>query len=312
MRTCSCTGRRRRPVARSFARVQSFDEQPPGHQHLVQPEPTAAGPCFTRGAMSKPMQPRDPNVIDEAEDAGRLLERVAVGDRAAFHALYDRYAPRVMAVVRRNVYEPALAEDLVQDVFVAAWLSASRYRRDLGEPGVWLFGITRHKLIDHSRRMRRIAMALGVRRGAVQGAGEPDLDLRMTVEQALAELTVEQRRVVDLIYQAGLTFGEAARALQIPAGTVKSRVNAALSTMRAFFKGSVPSWEAAPGDLGVGRQALRKRSEPALQTRDLHAEAAGCRAQLFVGRRERIDPGLDARDLCAQGAVFLAQLLVRR
>jgi RNA polymerase sigma-70 factor, ECF subfamily len=176
------------------------------------------------------------NSVDEAATFGLLLERVAAGDRDAFHAFYDRFGARVMAVVRKQVTERGLAEDLVQEIFVAVWLSAAGYRQDLGNPEGWLVGIARHKILDHCRRVCRIAAVLGQ---AGDGGGPktqmPDSDRRLSVEQALVRLTEDQRCVIDLIYGAGLTFAEAARALKIPAGTVKSRVSAALTTLRAFF-----------------------------------------------------------------------------
>src|SRR2546425_11451344 len=88
-----------------------------------------------------------------------LLQRTVAGDKEAFHALYRLYGPRVMAVVRKRVAEPELAEELVQDVFVAAWQSARGFRADLGDPELWLLGITQHKLHDHWRRLKRIAQA---------------------------------------------------------------------------------------------------------------------------------------------------------
>ena len=66
----------------------------------------------------------------------------------------------------------------------------------------------------------------------------PDADLRLAVEEALTTLPIEQRCVLDLIYQRGLTFTETARALGVPRGTVKSRVHAALLTLRALFQRS--------------------------------------------------------------------------
>jgi len=191
--------------------------------------------------MSEPIAPHHTNVVDEREDTRHLLERVGVGDRSAFHALYERYAGRVMAVIRRSVGQVAIAEELVQEVFVAAWLHAPQYRRGLGEPESWLFGITRHKLADHARRTRRIAAAVGAPLGSdASDMCEPDVERQMRLEPALAVLTVDQRRVVDLIYQMGLTFAEAARVLHVPRGTVKSRVHVALTTMRGVLKDSLP------------------------------------------------------------------------
>ena len=189
--------------------------------------------------MSEPNPTPWTNTVDEAPDARRVLQRIAAGDREAFHALYHRYGARVMAMVRRQVTGRALAEELVQDVFVAAWLGAAGYREELGEPERWLLGITRHKLQDHWRRMRGLAQAVD---------GDPDHarsehwmsaeETRLIVEEALAALPRSQRRVLDLIYLGGLTFAETAHALKVPVGTVKSRVHTALVSLRAFFERS--------------------------------------------------------------------------
>src|SRR5229473_1006520 len=176
---------------------------------------------------------------DENAGAQRLLPRIAAGDREAFHAFYTLYGARVMALVRRRGAAPQLAEELVQDVFVAAWQGADGYRPELGEPERWLLGIARHKLLDHWRRMHRIVAAVGLPLDPVLPDGAaPDTNLRLSLGQAVARLTADQRRVIDLIYGSGLTFAEAAHALEVPAGTVKSRVNAALGKMRDFLTGS--------------------------------------------------------------------------
>jgi RNA polymerase sigma-70 factor (ECF subfamily) len=144
-----------------------------------------------------------------------------------------------MAKVRRHVGPSRLAEELAQDVFVAAWLGASGYRDDLGGPEGWLLGITHHKLLNHGRRMRRFAEALGMQLG-VMTAPMPDLD-RLAVEQAFTGLPEEQRRVLDPAYQSGPTFTEAARVLKLSAGIVESRVNHTLTTMRALLMRSSSS-----------------------------------------------------------------------
>ena len=189
--------------------------------------------------MGEPNGGGRPNVLDATVDSRALLERVANGDRDAFHAFYDCYGARVMAMVRRQVAARQLAEELVQDVFVAVWLSARGYREEMGDPERWLFGITRHKLQDHWRRLRGIAKAMAAHMEQARlEARMGDSDLRLIIEDALSGLPAEHRRLLDLIYQDGLTFAEAARALRVPQGTVKSRVHAALLTLREFFRWS--------------------------------------------------------------------------
>ena len=186
--------------------------------------------------MGEPKPAFAPNVVEARAEARRLLDRIARGDRDAFQAFYDCYGARVMAMVRRQVAARPLVEELVQEVFVAAWVGVQGYREDMGDPERWLLGITRHKLQDHWRRVRGLVRAVGAH--AEQARLEtrmPDADLRLALEEALVGLPAEQRRVLDLIYQVGLTFAEAAQVLRLPQGTVKSRVHAALLTLRGAF-----------------------------------------------------------------------------
>jgi len=135
-----------------------------------------------------------------------------------------------------RIDERELVEELVQDVFVAAWQTARSYRSDLGDPEHWLLGITRHKLQDHWRRLGRIARTPGIpwHESAVETAA-PHPEVRLSVAKAIGTLTAEQRRVIDLMYGYGLTCAEVARALEVPVGTVKSRANRALGKMKAFL-----------------------------------------------------------------------------
>src|SRR5262249_9115723 len=159
-----------------------------------------------------------------ADTPRHLLERTLAGDKEAFDALYRQYGPRVTAMVRRRIAEPALVEELVQDAFVAAWQTAQGYRSDRGDPERWLLGITRHKLKDHWRRLARVAEAAGIPwpESVVETPGLPP-EAQLSIGQALGTLNAEQRRVIDLIYGYGLSFAETARALGVPTGTVKSR-----------------------------------------------------------------------------------------
>jgi len=190
--------------------------------------------------MSGVVPPISPKWAHGASDTSRLLlQRVAAGDKEAFHSLYREYGPRVAALVRKRVGEPQLAEELVQDIFVAAWQSAQGYRSDLGDPELWLLGIARHKLQDHWRRLRRLAERVRLPSTDVS----PDKpcahpEVRLSLAEALETLSRDQRRLIDLIYANGLTFREASRVLGISIGTVKSRANAALVKMKAFLSES--------------------------------------------------------------------------
>lgn len=185
--------------------------------------------------------PVTPNSLEDGTDSAQmLLRRIAAGDREAFGALYRRYGPRVAAMVRRKVGAPHLVEELVQDIFIAAWQTAQGYRSDLGEPESWLLGITRHKLQDHWRRLARIAATVGIPSEGPPRGAMPDPAVGLSVAEALRSLSADQCRVIILLYGNGLTCAEAARVLGVPVGTVKSRANAALGRMKAFLSESTP------------------------------------------------------------------------
>lgn len=177
------------------------------------------------------------NAETSASDDRVLLQRAGQGEKAAFQAFYDRYAARVLAAVRLKIGSTQVAEDLVQDIFVAVWLNAPSYRPERGEPRSWLAGITHNKLMDHWRRLRRLGVALGLDTTPLElFVQKPYSDARLGLEQAWEKLTIDQRQVVSLVYVNGLTFGEAARALGVPVGTVKSRMHTALARMRETLK----------------------------------------------------------------------------
>jgi len=183
----------------------------------------------------------EPNIAQTRVEPSELLGRIAKGDRDAFQAFYHSYGARVMAMVRRHVATQPLAHELVQEVFVAAWLGARGYREETDDPERWLWGITRHKLQDHWRCMEGLVRAVLAHAESIGvGARIPDPDVRLAVEKGFSGLPAEQRSVLELIYQGGLTPAEAARALCLPIGAVKSRLHSALLVLRTVLSAS--SW----------------------------------------------------------------------
>ena len=170
----------------------------------------------------------------EVPDA-QLIARIATGDREAFRDFYERYAARVLSYVRLLARDREVAEDVVQEVFLSVWRKSASYRSDRGDVPGWLYTITRNKLVDLWRR----------KGGAVE---EPDFDfgrleaadpggegrvISIAVRRALATLKREQREALELAYFGGLTYEETARRLDLPLGTLKSRIRAGLARMRS-------------------------------------------------------------------------------
>jgi RNA polymerase sigma-70 factor (ECF subfamily) len=175
-----------------------------------------------------------------------LMRRVAGRDGDALAVLYDRYAPRVYGLCLRILSESQLAEDILQEVFVRVWERAILFEQSRGSVSAWVMGIARNSCIDQLRRMqaRPVAAdppslpdALPFEESlASEGSDVPALAARneraRLVRRALAELSAEQQRVIDLSYFKGYTRREIARQLNWPEGTVHTRARLALQKLR--------------------------------------------------------------------------------
>jgi RNA polymerase sigma-70 factor (ECF subfamily) len=168
-----------------------------------------------------------------APDAA-LVAALVVGDRDALAELYRRHGGTLLAVALRILGDRAEAEEIVHDVFVEAWRQAVQYDPARGSARAWL--VTRAR----SRALDRVKAPARARRVAVESAPEPvaaeaDPSDASRVQRALASLPAEQRAVLELGYFEGLSSTEIAARLDIPVGTVKSRVAAALQRLRALL-----------------------------------------------------------------------------
>jgi RNA polymerase sigma-70 factor (ECF subfamily) len=172
------------------------------------------------------------------EDAG-LLRRVAEGDESAMEALYDRYGRACFALARRILDDAQLAEDVVQQVFLALW-QGSGYDPSRGAVSTWLLSVTHHKAVDsvrrESNRRKRLAGEQVLVETAALGPGPDDeawASLRAErTRDGLRGLPPEQREVLLLAYYGGYTQREIAEMTGLPLGTVKSRTLTAMRKLR--------------------------------------------------------------------------------
>lgn len=169
-----------------------------------------------------------------APDDRALVALVAGGDQTALATLYDRFAPTMLAVGQRILGSAREAEDLVHDVFLEAWLRASYYDPARGSVRTWLMLRLRSRALDRRRSAQRDrAVGLDELRlpAASSGSEGEGLDARR-VQAMLAGLPSDQRSVLELSYFAGRSCSEIAADLNIPIGTVKSRMSRALTHLR--------------------------------------------------------------------------------
>ncbi|TVQ35737.1 MAG: sigma-70 family RNA polymerase sigma factor [Geminicoccaceae bacterium] len=167
-----------------------------------------------------------------------LVERVASGrDRAAFMELFDHYAPRLKAFLRRRGAGDAQAEDLVQDVMLTVWQRAVQYDRRQASVSTWVFTIARNRQIDVLRRERRPELDADEPLLLPSAAPEPDrlFDAEQSAERvraALALLPEEQAELVRVSFYEEASHSALAERFGLPLGTVKSRLRLALQKLR--------------------------------------------------------------------------------
>ena len=179
-----------------------------------------------------------PDNTPAAEQLAQWLDSVAsCRDRHCFELLFDHFAPRLKSYMMRLGADAVTAEDLAQETMVKVWHKASLYDRSKAGASVWIFRIARNLRIDKLRRQRFHEVELDTEEIARQGhylegdvhADRLDAD---TLPALVQELPAEQLEVVRLAFFEGLTHSEICQQLELPLGTVKSRLRLAFAKLR--------------------------------------------------------------------------------
>jgi RNA polymerase sigma-70 factor, ECF subfamily len=187
------------------------------------------------------------SVPDESPDASAasLLVRVGAGDHDAFAALYDAFGALVFGIVIKVVRSEALAEEVAQEVFLDVWRKATRFDPAKGSARSWIATIAHHRAVDRVRS-EESSRARDERDQRVQPGDtesvEGDVEQRMEherVRRALDHLTAAQRQTIELAYYGGHTYRQVAVLLDMPEGTVKTRIRDGLVRLRDIL-GTTP------------------------------------------------------------------------
>jgi RNA polymerase sigma factor (sigma-70 family) len=187
--------------------------------------------------------PNRPSSTRRHDPAGeQLVRRVVEGDRTALGDVYDRFGRPAFSLARRICADDGIAEDVVQEVFLAFWKEPGRFDPARGAFGTWLLTLVHHKSVDAVRRestiRRRTVPAAedGEEWSAPPGPGADQAALGSVVagqvRDALGRLPAEQRQALALAYYGGYTQREVAALTGVPLGTVKSRMFTGLSRLR--------------------------------------------------------------------------------
>jgi RNA polymerase sigma-70 factor, ECF subfamily len=168
-----------------------------------------------------------------------VLGYVARGNQDAFSELYDRVSSQVFGVVRRVLRDPAQSEEVTQEVLVEVWRQASRFDPARGSAITWILTIAHRRAVDRVRASqaatdREERVGRSAHRPAFDDVVE-QVETRLEheqVRQALSLLTDLQREAVTLAYYGGYSYREVSELLDVPLGTVKTRLRDGLIRLR--------------------------------------------------------------------------------
>ncbi len=184
------------------------------------------------------------SALSEVDDQ-ELIELICQKNEAALSELYDRYARLLFSVAHHMVGDRAAAEEITLDAFTQVWEKAERYNPDRASLSTWMVSIARYRAIDRLRRWDSrpekdsvywtdVNFELSSHHHNPEASTEENL-LRERVQRALAELPVEQRQALALAYFKGMSHSQIANALELPLGTVKTRIRLAMEKLRRLL-----------------------------------------------------------------------------
>lgn len=169
-----------------------------------------------------------------------LVAGLVAGNTKALEKLYKSYSAALLGIISKTIKQEDAAEDILQETFLKIWNSIGQYDSNRGRLFTWMARLAKNKAIDHLRS-----------RGEINSLKNDDLaDFTVEVnqlhqiqynpefiglKQLLRALSPEQTKILDLIYFQGYTQVEVSEMLNIPVGTIKTRIRTAIKTMRSFF-----------------------------------------------------------------------------
>ncbi|CAM3568201.1 RNA polymerase sigma factor [Occultella aeris] len=174
--------------------------------------------------------------VEDLDATTALLERAFLEGRPeSVRSMYERFSPLVFTIALRSLGSVVDAEDVTQQVFVAAWRGRATFDLARAPLQAWLVGITRNIVADtHARRAREGRAAAAARTGAVEQVADGSAQVvdQVVVAQAIEDLGDPQRTIIRMAFFDELTHVEIADRVGLPLGTVKSHIRRSLGRLR--------------------------------------------------------------------------------
>ena len=181
------------------------------------------------------------------EEDYNLLMRTIQRDQAAFARLYDKYSPLIYTIVVRMVQSTGEAEDLLQEIFMQIWNKASLFSESKGSVYTWIVTIARRKAIDRLRSKDNVSRGASLDEDSTLAIPDPapkadpllatiSAEHESLMKSAFALLGEDQRTVLEMGFYEGFTHVQIAERLNVPLGTVKTRMRQGLIRLRDHLK----------------------------------------------------------------------------
>ena len=178
----------------------------------------------------------------------KLMQKIAEKKKVAFSVLYDRHSAILFGLALKILHDRFLAEDVLQELFLTIWEKAEKFNTERGNVIAWMTILCRNRCIDKLRQLetnKQRSTELdeeSVIQVKAHHASDDQFDsahqamLHKTVSEAMATLPVEQKQLIEMAFFEGFTQSEIARELNVPLGTVKTRIRLGMQKLRVILK----------------------------------------------------------------------------
>lgn len=171
-------------------------------------------------------------------DTKELVHRIQNGDKEAFSNLYDNYSKALYGVVCKIVKDDDVAKDILQDSFVKIWFNFKSYNGAKGTVFTWMLNVCRNSAIDYLRSQKRSGADFKIPIEAAErlSSGEPiSGNDSMDIKRSVGKLRDDHQYIIELVYFEGYSQSQIVEKTNLPLGTVKSKVRAALIALREIY-----------------------------------------------------------------------------